>query len=92
MGAMILELGKFLKLGSGNGWNQPARDEWMDGVAAELRDFPYEIVMDAIVAARKAVRWPQEFVVWVCNEIRPAVERLRLEESRLDQLLEIAGG
>lgn len=87
---MMMELGRYLRLGSGNGWRPVDREEWIAAVVEEFSQEPYRLVVGAIAAARREVRWPSEFVPWVLKRIEPDVEKLRLEESRLTRLAEIA--
>lgn len=87
---MAVELGRFLRLGHGNGWRDADRQEWIRGVMEEFRGEPYGLVVDAISAARREVEFPGKFVPWVLKRIAPDVEKLRLEESRLAKLAELA--
>jgi hypothetical protein len=87
----MLHLGEFLQLGHGNGWQPIDREDWVAAIAQEFREEPYNLVLAGIQAARRRVRYPGEFAKWLEDWIRPDVDKLRLEESRLVRLAEIAG-
>ena len=84
-----VELGKYLRF-AGGGWPAEQRQEWIEGVEEELRDYPFDIVLESIRRGRRKVKAPWSFVEWVCADVEPIVERLKAEERRLAELREIA--
>lgn len=87
--ALMLEIAAYLRFGGGT-MTDAARDEFIDGVLDELREYPLGLLAESVRRSRKRIRAPWEMVAWVVADIEPAVDRLKLEEERMAKLAEIA--
>lgn len=88
LAALIGELSAYLRHG-GATMSRSAKDEWLDGVVADLGEFPLSLLLESVPRARKRIRAPWEMVAWVVDDIESATDKLKLEEQRLAKLAEI---
>ena len=83
------EIAAFVSL-VGQAWSAGGQKEFIGRATAELRDFPGELVLDAVQRARRRVYDGKLFVVWVCDDVEPKVAALEAEAGRLDRLAALA--
>jgi hypothetical protein len=86
--AMFGEIAAFVRL-TGGGWEPSHRQEFIDQASIDLADIPASLLAPALVAARRRVTWPREFVPWVHAWVEAPWAKLKLEHDRLVELASI---
>lgn len=86
---IAIELGRVAGI-IGQNWRQTGRDEFVHLVTQELQDFPGALVLDALARARKRVTDGRLLLAWVCDDVEPKVEKLKLERDKLTKLIDLA--
>jgi hypothetical protein len=86
---LAIEIGRMVGI-IGQNWRQAGRDEFVHLVTQELADLPGALVLDALSRARKRVTDGRLLLAWVCDDVEPKAEKLKLERDKLTKLVELA--
>jgi len=86
---IAIELGRMVGI-IGQNWRQAGRDEFVHLVTQELADFPGALVLDALSRARKRVTDGRLLLAWVCDDVEPKAEKLKIERDKLTKLIDLA--
>jgi hypothetical protein len=74
----------------GQDWSMSKREEFIGLATTEFMKLPGALVLDALARARRRVTAGRLLVAWVCDDVEPKAEKLKLECDRLTRLADIA--
>lgn len=68
------------------GLSEEAKDEWISLQLDDLREFPADMVLEALRSARRHVKFEGEVLPAVLDTVEPQVSRLKNEARHLERL------
>lgn len=86
---LVVELTQVIKI-IGLGMTAEHRDEWVDAVATELEQFPWNLVQPAIARKRRVITRHNEFLAAVIADVETDQRRLTTERRVIEQLIKIS--